>query len=319
MSDKLTYLYIVGRGHSGSTLLELLLNRSQQIASMGELDLLSLQIYRDESTRWVGKCSCGERPFDCPVWGRVIHDIENDHGVDIVNKPFSWRLSDVGLGEECDNPGLIENVRHKYHRAVRTYCYKKMKKVPAILDYPYRVWMRRRDITASLYAKYSRVNVVVDASKDHLHLRDLNNYSKHDCKFIFLTRDVRGNVWSAIKRENVAAQQEAEDWVRVNSKILSMLSYVDAGSYMHVRYEDLCSDPDRVLSAIHEFIGLEYKEIDPDAEIQNRHTIAGNKIRFKKVESVKQDLGWQNNLTDDQLSVVRDIAGEFASKLGYSL
>ena len=95
-----TYIYIAGRGHSGSTLLTMLLARHRDVEAVGEMSLLSLQIARDETTRWVGRCSCGERPIDCSMWGKVLSDIESEEGVDFKSNPFAWRVSDVGMEEE---------------------------------------------------------------------------------------------------------------------------------------------------------------------------------------------------------------------------
>ncbi len=314
-----TLVYIVGRGHSGSTLLELLLNRSREIAAMGELDLLSLQIYRDERTRWIGRCSCGKRPHECTRWGKILADVDRAYRVDTKLHPFSWKLSDVGLNEELSRPGIIEKLRYGYHRAIRTYFYTKGYKVPFPLNVKYRTWVKHRDFVATRYAEYANVKAVVDASKDQLHLKDIDLYSTLPHKFIYLTRDVRGNVWSAIKRESVTASQEAKDWARLNGKILKILDWVDPKKVLHVNYEELCGNPDEVLAGIFRFIGVSGEVLDAEQEFNMRHTIAGNKIRFKKVDEVRQDLGWVQNLTQKDLEAVVEEAGYVASRLGYDI
>ena len=319
MNNKPKLVYIVGRGHSGSTLLELLLNRSRNIASMGEVDLLPLQIFRDESTKWVGRCSCNKRPYDCEVWGKIISDIHSQFGVNIVKAPFSWRLSDVGTSEEFKHPGLSESLRYGYHRLIRTAFYSISKKVPYPVDGVYKEWVSRRDYVAKKYAELYGVEAVVDASKDQLNMRDIDNYSELEYKFIYLTRDVRGNVWSAIKRESVTAESEAKNWTRLNNRILKMLSYVDKDKYCHVRYEDLCADSEAEISNIHKFVGINYAPVESNAEFSKRHTIAGNKIRFREIESVRQDLAWMNKLSKDDLNTIRRIAGPTAERLGYKL
>ena len=61
------YVYILGSGASGSTLLELLLAGHPRMAPMGEIEKLSLQFARGQR----GRCSCGECPAACPVWRAV--------------------------------------------------------------------------------------------------------------------------------------------------------------------------------------------------------------------------------------------------------
>jgi hypothetical protein len=87
-----SYIYIVGRGHSGSTLLELLLGGHHDLVSVGELQKLSLQIARRDKP-YPGLCSCGRRPYDCDRWRAVIDAVRRDHGVDLVSEPFAFRLS----------------------------------------------------------------------------------------------------------------------------------------------------------------------------------------------------------------------------------
>ena len=313
------YVYIVGRGHSGSTLLELLLNRHSSIASMGELDLLSLQIYRDEKTKWIGRCSCGQRPFDCEVWGKVINQINDKYQINLINNPFAWRLSDVGLYEEKANPGITEYIRYKYHRLIRTIFYRKLKKLPKLFESTYKQWVERRDFVAEKYAEIAKTDVVVDASKDQLHMRDIENYSNLDVKIIYLTRDVRGNVWSAIKRNNIRPEQEANDWERLNRKIRKYLSFIDSNKYIHVRYEELCKDPEEELSRIYKFIGIIPESMGSKEEYSRRHTIAGNKIRFKEIENIRHDIDWMENLTEDDLSIIKKYAGTLAKDLGYDI
>ena len=62
------YLYIVGRGHSGSTILDVLLGNAAVTASVGELVAI------------MGKpaqvCSCGASAAECPFWSQVRAKVE---------------------------------------------------------------------------------------------------------------------------------------------------------------------------------------------------------------------------------------------------
>ena len=71
------YIYIAGRGHSGSTLLTLLLARHPRGGCRGRARATCrCRLARDDTTKWVGECSCGERPLACPMWGEVLGRIE---------------------------------------------------------------------------------------------------------------------------------------------------------------------------------------------------------------------------------------------------
>ena len=65
------YLYIAGRGHSGSTILDILLGNSGAIESVGEL-------VSDIGKETGGQCSCGLAINDCPYWQAVRAEVTAD-------------------------------------------------------------------------------------------------------------------------------------------------------------------------------------------------------------------------------------------------
>ena len=312
-------IYIVARGHSGSTLLELMLNRDSNIAAMGEIDLFNLQLFRDESTRWIGQCSCGARPAECPRWSVVLQSLENTYGRDLVNQPFSLRMSDVGLEEEFGSKKKFALTRHLFHRSLRYAAYKHRFEFLLDLIPVYRKWVRRRDLVATAYAESANANAVVDASKDPLHMRDLLRYSTLPIKVLFLTRDVRGLAWSAKRNANTPVEESAKEWVQLNSNINTLLKTVNKERWLQVKYEDFCHDSEAELNRIHQFLGFERNALSGDEEFSERHTIAGNAVRFKPIEGVREDLSWQQNLSEHELASIREIAADACKELNYSL
>jgi hypothetical protein len=66
-------IYIAGTSHSGSTLLDLMLNAHPQILSAGEVLKLNRQLaVRDARKRSFAQCSCGAPTLlECPFWSEV--------------------------------------------------------------------------------------------------------------------------------------------------------------------------------------------------------------------------------------------------------
>ena len=72
--------YIFSFGHSGSTLLSLVLEQHQYTASIGEFLDLSEKLKKCTNER---KCSCGETVFDCPLWGDFYRSIQTENPTDL--------------------------------------------------------------------------------------------------------------------------------------------------------------------------------------------------------------------------------------------
>lgn len=62
-----TVLFNVGKGHSGSTILNLVLGRHPQIVSLGEV---STTLNNLEETN--NLCTCGKNKKGCPIWSKVL-------------------------------------------------------------------------------------------------------------------------------------------------------------------------------------------------------------------------------------------------------
>jgi hypothetical protein len=328
------YVYIAGRGHSGSTLLTLLLARHPRIAAVGELSLLPLQIVRDKSTRWVGRCSCGERTQGCPVWGRVIREIEQEEGVDFSADPFRWRISDVGMEEEHRGaaPYRVLGVwlRNRFWRLLRYLQYDQPAAVAKWVSAyrPQQTWARHRSIVVKKLAAANGVDAIVDASKDPLDMLDVYHYSTVTVKVIFLTRDSRGNVWSILKRLKPGQRRDkvvvpaAREWRKVNRRIWRLVCSIPKPDRLHLRYEDICRDPGAAVRNVFRFLGVEPVDVvnvagtSPVSHAE--HTIGGNRIRFSgPALEIREDTAWRDNLSVAELRIIERITGPLSRKLGY--
>lgn len=318
--DKLTYVYIASRGHSGSTLLERLLDNHSEFTAMGEIEKLSLQYIRHREGKYPGRCSCGLVPMECPSWRKVAAAIAKEFQVDMTKRPFDFRVSDIGLEEDWGTRAPWQWASRRYHRVARTIGYG-TGGGGLVKDLMARCGARfaqNRYFVAGVLAKNASTTAVVDSSKDHLGMRDLYDYGSGRTKVIFLTRDVRGNVWSSLKHRRMAAAEVARDWVKDNERILGALKGVQRSDWLHVRYEDLCADPAAACRTICNFAGYNFEHSMIENDSSEHHTIGGNKIRYSRVEAIKQDLGWAAGLTADQIRDVESEAGSFAASLGYS-
>jgi hypothetical protein len=332
-SRRPTCIYIASRGHSGSTLLEVLLGRHPQIASAGEVANLGLQCLRDGQTSWRGQCGCGERPFDCPIWGRVLERIEDEYGFDMRTQPLAFKISDVGLEEEHRSKAFRRLpfvwARNAFWRMLRQQQYAGSPLLAKLSRFyePQREWAANRSFVLKTLAQIRSVTAVVDSSKDPLGMRDMYDFAPLPVKILFLTRDCRGNVWSFAKRNGYLQHRRREtlsraarDWVAVNGRIRQLLDGVAPQDWMQVQYEELCRDSRATLRTIFEFIGV----ANDDSVLEDRehleHTIAGNRIRLSNTRAnIAEDTAWEKHLDRDDLAAIAKIAAPLARTFGYQV
>ena len=65
---KIRVAYIIGHGHSGSTLLDLMLGTHSTFVSTGEVKHLGAAVHGTKHDL----CICGQTISDCPFWQRVL-------------------------------------------------------------------------------------------------------------------------------------------------------------------------------------------------------------------------------------------------------
>lgn len=309
------YIYILGHGGSGSTLLELLLGGHPQLVAMGELEKLSLQFARQPSR----PCGCGAAPAECPVWKRVAQAIRDSYGVDLTRNAFRFRVSDVGWEEERGfrAPGHYL-VRHNS----RFWRYARYRRTPvlrygAALTTGYRRWVQNRFFVADDLREQAGAVGVIDSSKDYLAARDLYEAATQRMKIIFITRSVCGSVWSSLKRGTSTAREAAVSWRKSNQRAVQMLAGIPSDDWTHVPYEELCRDTKGTCERLCKFLGYSYdcRMLDPGREPP--HTIGGNKIRLSAISGVREDLSWREHLSPSDLQLIDSLTLKLARQLGY--
>lgn len=77
--DKIKIIYIAGNGHSGSTLLDLILGSSAEAISVGELRQWNNYVEGRSSAKHqisnYVECTCGETFYNCPFWSKITKEI----------------------------------------------------------------------------------------------------------------------------------------------------------------------------------------------------------------------------------------------------
>ncbi len=119
---KTELIFILSQGHSGSTLLDILLGSLPGVLSCGELTYLPQQIHwnniRKPTLKMEEVCTCLNSFKACAFWGQVIAKLSNKVGYNIFEEPFRFNISLLR-----EQKYLISSQQYKYKFS--RYLYKK--------------------------------------------------------------------------------------------------------------------------------------------------------------------------------------------------
>lgn len=294
-------------GHSGSSLLNLILGAHSQITSTGEL--MSLQtVYSYEN------CACGRRLGNCPFWQEVIHRVTT--AVSIPPDRFSevLPLRDGAYrhrrtaGQRCLELLLLTANR----RALPI-----LKSLVAGVRRSLFAASNNYDILAAV-AELAGTPVVVDSSKNPVRTRSLFFAHPDNLKVIHLVRDGRAVAHSWVKaygKFDYAAA--ARQWLYRDSAIRMAIRDIPKNYRIRVRYEDLCRSPEIVVERVCDFLGLKYEPEMISYLGGDRHDVHINLRPLHQQSEIRLDEGWKEEVTPGQMSRFARIAGRLNRLYGY--
>lgn len=307
---KTTYTYIACPGRSGSTLLSFLLATHPNVSSVGELAPL-----RDADVDTY-PCSCGAKYVECPFWRNVESILKNG------KYNYSLRTS----------PQLLRFRVGTLYRLI--YYPLSYKRVDQLRDRLFSFYQRYRGEAervvhlsfelAQAVMTIEQTSVFVDAMKDYSRLRLLaRSFAQRgdvELKVLHLVRNVAGVVSSCMRTgPSRGVRRYTRYWIRAhqNIELVSRL-YLEPSQSLLLSYSDLCKDPAREMKRISSFLG-----VDIDYRLENidtsRYHMIGNAMRKRLIKSIASDDRWKNELSRDDLQVIRRMAGGMSASYGMDL
>jgi hypothetical protein len=270
------YVYIMGRGHSGSTVLDALLGNADNARGVGELVMGIDGTY---------PCSCGKEVEDCSFWSEVRRKYETE-----VADEMSWEEAAHHIADRANVlqylPVLTARRSAKWVRQLQKSIRNVVDSVSQASGYPIIVDSSKeisRGLFLSLYFPDARiVHIVRDPvrmlASDLHRLRDGTG-------LVLFRRTFQSQTFAPLI---IAAS--AFSWV-VGNLLCETVAQIAPEKVMRVRYEDLCRDPDAELSRIARFTGLQLdsviKSVQRNETLSIDHKLAGNRMA-KKGEFVFQ-------------------------------
>lgn len=317
--------YILAASHSGSTLLTMLLNSHPDVATIGELSPGYL-----EDLSWY-LCSCGSSIRECHFW-RWVASAVRERGID-------FHLEEFGTGFRVPDSRIATRLLGPLHRGPALELLRDVG-LRLFSRWPNRVpeIIRTNEILVEVILKYYHARLFVDKGNRALRLKYLLRIPSFDLKVIRLIRDGRGVALTYMdpagfadatdpamrgggnggQRENemLSMARAAYQWRRCNDETEHILRRLDKSQWIEVHYEELCENAENAMRRLFKFLGL-----DPDKRAQEfrtvEHHVLGNGMRLDTTSDIQLDERWRVKLTEQDLRVFNDVAGEMNRRYGY--
>jgi hypothetical protein len=303
---RIPVVYVAGSGHTGSTLLALILDSHPEICCVGETSIKPAIVKRGGGT--TQSCSCGVPVAQCPFWTQVFERIRQG-GRDIAATHWT-------------NEYKLRNRRAQ--RLMKRACASARGRsfVRWAADHfpGYASKVHRADavnvalIEAALAISGARV--FADTSKGLTRLVHLQRLPQLDIKLVRLVRDVRGYAASA-KRRGLHVADAARTWLRDQVSIAEVSDILGPGRVHQLRYEDMCGEPETTFRALWQFCGVAHVAA-PSVVEATQHHVLGNSMRLGGQIRVRLDQSWRERLDAGETHDILAIAGSVNRALGYA-
>jgi hypothetical protein len=305
-------LYILSAGHSGSTLLNLLLGAHPEAVAVSELTYLPGNFHFRE------RCTCGVVVQECAYWREVALRLEQSLGVDLLTEPLALDLGYRDAPRGVHRATAAYRAAWQFRRIAQYARFAHGMPLPRGMGARFEHCVRQRLAVYDAVRATARARVVVDASKEYLLGVGTWCAAPQRTRLVLLVRDGRAVYWSNLKR-GFPANYSLKAWQGYYAHALPVLRRtVPDAMVLRVRYEDLVADPASTLARICEFAGLEFVPSMLGGVERTQHVASGNDMRFRGTARIRLDDQWRNALPADARGRFEREAGALNAALGYA-
>ncbi len=306
-------IYILSVGHSGSTLLDLLIGSLEKSFSTGELQRLPWTLNNRDlpevSLQKENVCSCLSEIRKCPVWQKVLSNLEKRVGMKIIEEPYNLKTGLLSNPKNDKSFGI--NVYLKMLRNV--YVTSKIRRVNNISFFFEKLLASRIKVNWHLIdaiGEELKVDYVIDSSKRFERYLLLKSRRPNDIYLVVNRRNHYGHAYSYYKKGKNYVKS-TKNMIRQYDRIFS---YIDQNKidFIEVEYEKLCEDPHQMLKKIKNFIGSSEPDGEIDIDTTMNHIIAGNPIRYSGKLKIKYDDKWVSNFPKKDKLIVDKLSARYS-------
>jgi len=295
---KKKYIYILSQRYSGSTLLSFLLGTHPDISTIGERRKFYNKSIRPKSNE-IQTCSCGEKFIDCEYWSAI-------------RSRLLQRVEESNLKTNVTEFRFFNN-RRKHIIADKLYQFTLLYGLPKNLQAFSNKMAKMLDVNRILTEEILDLdgnNAFLDSSKIIDQALYLSQIEEFDFYVIWLSRDPRAQVNSAIKYHKWSITDATERWkseMKNNARVLDGQKM----NYTHLRYEDLCKEPEKEMQRILDFCGLDSDKFSLNFRSQTQHIMGNGYMRLGKETKIEERKDWQEKLKKEDIALIEKLTVDY--------
>ncbi len=274
-----TLAYILGTGHCGSTLLSLLLNAHSRMIGLSSLRKIDFLVRPPP-----GGVGLGGGILDHEFWQRVRARYEQETG-----RSFD--------SVTAHHPSWKEFVRWNRERLL--------------------AWTRDPFDLMSTIARESGRPILVDSSKAWQQLYLLKRSGRVRIRVLHTLRDGRA-VFHSYDRKYHNFPFSFGQWAKPSMVAATMRPLFSSEEWMPVRYEELVTEPERVLTSICAFLGADYEPSMLRYRSSPWIGILGNRMAQRTDETIRLDEKWKRDLPRNKQLLFDLLGGPLNRYFGYA-
>jgi hypothetical protein len=312
--EPINLIYIVSLGHSGSTILDLILGALPEIESVGELSQLEDII---SGKRGSPICTCGKMFSECEYWKEILSNY-----CEKIKKKTGNERGCLDFGRSIENIGFLNKI--KIYHEFELNSKKATKDFKQLMLKYYYLYIEIK--------KYSNKKYLVDSSKNPFLCYLLYKSPLFKVKIIYLFRDLRGNIESLKRKSHFQGKGKVmyyENFLKTYFFVLKgymhnkfMLKRINSAYTIKIRYKEMCLEPKKTLNRICSFLGTQYAPEILDEKSQMffgkkiNHNIGGNRVRRGNIEKILYMKKWPDKLNFIEKVIFNLFGGGIFNKIG---
>lgn len=292
------YLYILSQRYSGSTLLSFLLATHPEIATIGERRKFYNKVIKAEKFQHhkAKHCSCGKLFIECEYMNALKEEVLRQIDPD-------WLSTNATELKIYDN---------KYLNRIAYEAYTLLKPL-GITPFSRTIKAHQEVSKAIVKTILEKENssVFLDSSKIINHALYLSRIEEFDFHVIWLIRDPRAQINSAMKHQGWSLEKATQMWNKEmvnNERILHKFKI----KYIQLSYSDLCNNPEDEIKRVLDFVEIDNEKFSLQFREQEHH-IMGNYMRLQEDQKITERKEWKEKLSKEQVAYINRKTAKYSN------